>query len=50
VRAVAEFDGLMIVHAEDGHALAHAPSADGRGYGGFLASRPRGVETWRSPR
>jgi allantoinase len=44
VRAVAEFDGLMIVHAEDGHALEHAPSAEGRGYGGFLASRPRGVE------
>ena len=44
VRAVAEFDGLMIVHAEDAHALEHAPSADGRGYGGFLASRPRGAE------
>ena len=44
VRAVAEFDGLMIVHAEDGHALEHAPSAEGRGYGGFLASRPRGAE------
>jgi allantoinase len=40
---VAEFDGLMIVHAEDGHALEHAPNADGRGYGAFLASRPRGA-------
>jgi len=43
VRTVAEFDGLMIVHAEDGHALEHAPNADGRGYGAFLASRPRGA-------
>ena len=43
VQAVAEFDGLMIVHAEDGHALEHAPNADGRGYGAFLASRPRGA-------
>ena len=41
---IATFDGLMIVHAEDGHALEHAPVAAGREYGGFLASRPRGVE------
>ena len=44
MQAVAEFDGLMIVHAEDGGALEHAPSVDGRGYGGFLASRPRRAE------
>ena len=44
LREVATFDGLMIVHAEDGHALEHAPAASGREYGGFLASRPRGVE------
>jgi len=43
VRTVAEFDGPMIVHAEDGHALEDAPNADGRGYGAFLASRPRGA-------
>lgn len=41
---VAGFDGLMIVHAEDDEALAHAPSAHGTGYPGFLASRPRGAE------
>ena len=45
LRAIAEFDGLMIVHAEDTHALEHAPGAAGRGYGGFLASRPRGAES-----
>ena len=44
LREVATFDGLMIVHAEDGHALEHAPDASGRDYKGFLASRPRGVE------
>ena len=43
MRAVTEFDGLMIVHAEDGHALEHVLNADGRGYGAFLASRPRGA-------
>jgi allantoinase len=41
---VAGFDGLMIVHAEDGEALAHSPDAHGPGYDDFLASRPRGVE------
>ncbi|MET0862821.1 MAG: allantoinase AllB [Nakamurella sp.] len=41
---VASFDGLMIVHAEDADALEHSPAADGRGYQGFLASRPRGAE------
>jgi len=44
LREVASFDGLMIVHAEDADALEHSPSADGRGYQGFLASRPRGAE------
>jgi allantoinase len=44
LREVAEFDGLMVVHAEDAHALEHTPSAAGRHYDGFLASRPRGVE------
>ena len=41
---VAGFDGLMIVHAEDDEALAHAPDAHGPVYDDFLASRPRGVE------
>jgi allantoinase len=44
LREVASFDGLMIVHAEDADALEHSPSADGRGYQEFLASRPRGAE------
>ena len=44
VRTVGEFDGLMIVHAEDGHALEHVLNADGRGYGAFLASQPPGAE------
>ncbi len=44
LREVASFDGLMIVHAEDAHALEHTPDAAGRSYDGFLASRPRGVE------
>src|SRR6187431_296759 len=34
LREVATFDGLMIVHAEDGHALEHAAAASGREYGG----------------
>ena len=44
MREVAGFDGLMIVHAEDDEALRHAPSAHGRAYQDFLASRPRGAE------
>ena len=44
MREVAGFDGLMIVHAEDDEALAHAPSAHGPVYRDFLASRPRGAE------
>jgi allantoinase len=35
---------LMIVHAEDAEALAHAPHAGGRAYSSFLASRPPQVE------
>src|SRR5690242_4954068 len=42
--AIREFDGLMIVHAEDAGAIGHAPAAHGSGYGGFLRSRPRGAE------
>ncbi len=42
--AIREFDGLMIVHAEDAGAIGHAPAAQGSGYGGFIRSRPRGAE------
>ncbi|CAI3797073.1 allantoinase AllB [Pseudarthrobacter sp. MM222] len=38
------FDGLMIVHAEDSHAIDEAPHARGGEYAKFLASRPRGAE------
>src|SRR4051812_3235874 len=41
---LAGFGAMMIVHAEDGDALEHAPAASGRAYADFLASRPRGVE------
>ena len=34
----------MIVHAEDAHAIEHAPTAHGELYRDFLASRPRGAE------
>ncbi|WP_291795177.1 allantoinase AllB [Brevibacterium sp.] len=40
---IASFDGLMIVHAEDPGSVTEAPP--GRGYGGFLASRPPQAET-----
>ncbi|MEV5054148.1 allantoinase AllB [Arthrobacter sp. LAR12-1-1.1] len=38
------FDSLMIVHAEDAHAIDHAPHPGGDRYAMFLASRPRGAE------
>jgi allantoinase len=38
------FDGLVIVHAEDAHTIDSAPPAQGRGYAGFLGSRPRQAE------
>lgn len=41
---VATFDGLVIVHAEDEHTIDAAPSPDGRGYSGFLGSRPKESE------
>ncbi|MBA0052133.1 allantoinase AllB [Streptomyces sp. AJS327] len=40
---IAEFDGLLIVHAEDPTRLAAPPERGG--YAGFLASRPDGAET-----
>ena len=39
-----EFDGLMIVHAEDAGSIEHSPAAHGSRYAGFLNSRPRGAE------
>jgi allantoinase len=44
LRETASFDALMIVHAEDSHAIDHAPSPDGSAYSRFLHSRPRGAE------
>lgn len=38
------FDSLMIVHAEDSHAIDRAPDAEGDQYERFLKSRPRGAE------
>lgn len=44
LREVARFDGLMIVHAEDGAVLASAPSAPTRSYRDFARSRPEQAE------
>jgi allantoinase len=44
MRELRTFDGLLIVHAEDPHALERAPSAQGSSYAGFLSSRPRSAE------
>jgi allantoinase len=44
LRVLREFDGLMIVHAEDPDTIEHAPAPHGRGYPEFLASRPRAAE------
>ncbi|MFD4327869.1 allantoinase AllB [Nocardioides sp. NPDC058538] len=44
MREIATFDGLLIVHAEDAHAIEHAPEAAGGAYERFLHSRPRGAE------
>jgi allantoinase len=44
MRELASFDGLLIVHAEDAHAIDRAPAAHGGRYRDFLSSRPRGAE------
>ena len=44
MREISSFDGLMIVHAEDTHAIERAPAAHGETYDDFLHSRPRGAE------
>lgn len=41
---IADFDGLMIVHAEDSIAIERAPHNQSREYSDFLASRPKGAE------
>lgn len=40
----ATFDGLVIVHAEDEQTIESAPQPHGRGYAGFLGSRPKEAE------
>jgi len=42
--ALASFDAMMIVHAEDSAAIDRAPPPRGARYDRFLASRPRGAE------
>ena len=44
MREISGFDGLLIVHAEDAHAIDAAPPAHGRGYASFLRSRPGAAE------
>jgi allantoinase len=44
LKVLREFDGLMIVHAEDSEAIDRAPTAHGESYRDFLSSRPRGAE------
>jgi allantoinase len=44
MREIQSFNGLMIVHAEDTHAIERATTAHGETYEGFLHSRPRGAE------
>ncbi|MFF4406113.1 allantoinase AllB [Streptomyces sp. NPDC001404] len=41
---IAEFGGLLIVHAEDPDRLSAAPQRGGPRYADFLASRPRSAE------
>ncbi len=41
---LADFDGLLIVHAEDAHSIETAPEPHGPRYADFLASRPRDAE------
>ncbi|MBY8858199.1 allantoinase AllB [Nocardia sp. CA2R105] len=45
VRAVAELDALLIVHAEDPDVIDAAPAPHGPVYADFLASRPAEAET-----
>ncbi|SFA90350.1 allantoinase [Amycolatopsis marina] len=45
MRTVHDLDSMMIVHAEDADTIEHAPRSHGRGYDGFLRSRPQVAET-----
>ncbi|GAB3072002.1 allantoinase AllB [Intrasporangium mesophilum] len=44
MRETARLGALLIVHAEDSHAIERAHAAAGPAYAGFLRSRPRGAE------
>lgn len=44
MREIANFDGLLIVHAEDARTIDEAPPPAGGTYASFLGSRPRGAE------
>ncbi len=44
MKEIADFDGLLIVHAEDADTIEAAPHAGGRAYRSFLASRPAAAE------
>jgi allantoinase len=44
MREISGFGGLLLVHAEDAHAVETAPLPDGRSYASFLRSRPRAAE------
>ncbi len=44
LREIRSYGALMIVHAEDEHAIDNAPTPHGDDYAAFLASRPRGAE------
>ncbi|MDL9979486.1 allantoinase AllB [Microbacterium sp. ASV49] len=41
---IERLDSLLVVHAEDGHIIDHAPHHGGPEYSDFLASRPRAAE------
>ena len=44
LKEIASFGAMMIVHAEDAHAIDRAASPRGDNYVDFLSSRPRGAE------
>lgn len=44
MRAIASFDGLLIVHAEDSHTIDGSVNEGGVRYADFLRSRPREAE------
>ena len=50
LKEIALFGAMMIVHAEDAHAVDRAASPRGDNYVNFLSSRPRGAENLAMPR